>query len=112
MPTEGRAYPITPEWKEWVRERLDELGINQSELGRRISKGRSVISEMLGEDSVQSPLVPDVHKALGWPPPLLTPPIHILQMVDVFQRLDPLTQGQWMERMRHAVQDERTKRGR
>jgi hypothetical protein len=112
MPSEGPAYPITPDWKLWVKERLDELGINQSELGRRIGKGRSVISEMLGETSVQSPLVPDVHKALGWPPPIRTPPIHVLQLIDAFQRLDPITQGKWIERVIRDAEDARAKRGR
>jgi hypothetical protein len=99
MPSKGRAYPITDQWKGWVDERLTELGITRAELARRIGVKRHVVTELLAEDRVQSPLVPAVHKALGWPPPALTLEPHVLQMIEMFRKLSPVEQGQWHERM-------------
>jgi hypothetical protein len=54
--------------------------------------------------------MPQIHKALGWPPPLMCPPIHVLQLVENFQRLSDMDRGRWLERMRNEVETLRSKR--
>lgn len=68
MPRRGPAYPVTPEWKEQVKARLKELGLNQMLLAKKIRCAPSSLNEILG-DGLQSSLVPKIHAALGWPPP-------------------------------------------
>jgi len=69
-PPTGSAYPVTPEWQESVRNRLTELGWNQSDLARAASSSSAMVAYLL-KHGVQSRLVPAIHKALGWPPPAL-----------------------------------------
>jgi hypothetical protein len=64
----GPAYPVTPEWRERVLSRIAELGRNQSWLAREVGCAPATITNIL-RDNVQSRLVPDIHRALGWEPP-------------------------------------------
>jgi len=64
----GPAYPVTPEWQQAVRDRLVEMGWNQSDLARAINGNSAMVSHLL-KHGMQSALVPLIHKALGWPPP-------------------------------------------
>ncbi len=113
----GPAYPVTPEWKEWVRSRIAELKRQkeirgQNDLARRAGIGMSTISEALADEAVGTAKMPEIHRALGWPPPLLCPPIYILEMADHFEKLSDIRKGEWLEKLRHAAAEERAKRGR
>lgn len=117
MPRKGPAYPITEDWQEWVRTRIAEMKRSgdlrsQNELAERAGIAKSSLSEALGEEAVQTTVMPEIHRALGWPPPLLTPPIYVLRLVEYFQQLSDLEQGQQLERLRHAVEQERARAGR
>lgn len=112
MPRKGPAYPITEEWQGWVRDRMEELGIKQAELSRRAGVSKTSVTDMLADDAVQTTVMPQIHRALEWPPPLLTPPVHVLRLVEFFSQLSELAQGQWLERFRQEVDDERERRAR
>lgn len=77
MPRKGPAYPTSPEWKAQVREAIGDL-IESQENEKvtseatfakfaRISK--SALSEALAPDRQQTPMMPDINAALGWPAP-------------------------------------------
>lgn len=110
MPRSGHAYPITNEWKQLVKDRLKEMGISQNELGRRAKISKAAMSQTFAEKSVQSTVAPQIHAALGWPPPLLCPPLYVLQLVAAFESLPERMQGEWLERLRNAVADAKSRR--
>lgn len=112
MPRPGPAYPITKEWKGWVRDRIEELKRrgeirSQNDLAAKAGIAKSSLSEALSEESVQSTVMPDIHRALGWPPPLMCPPVHILQLVEYYESLSPFEQGQQLEKLRAKMETER-----
>lgn len=115
MPRSGPAYPITKEWQGWVRSRIEEMKKtgelrSQNELAERAGISKASLSEALTEGAVQSTVMPQIHKALGWPKPLLAPPIYVLELVESFSQLPQLEQGRILEQMRQAVQQERRRR--
>lgn len=85
---------------------MEKLGISQSELARRIGTTSAMATILFKESNQSSRLVPEVHAALGWPPPPLpesvadTPaspatapaPGAAPEIVYLFERLD--AQGQ------------------
>lgn len=112
MPRKGPAYPITEDWQEWVRARIDEMKRigelrSQNELALRAGISKSSLSEALAADAVQTTVMPQIHKALGWPKPLMTPPNHILRLVEYFETLSEFEQGRQLERLRQIVEEER-----
>jgi hypothetical protein len=115
MPRKGPAYPITPEWQGRVRDRIDAMidakeVESQNEVARNAGIAQSSLSGALKKGAVQSTVMREIHKALGWPPPLMCPPVYVLQLVEYFQRLSELDQGRWLERMRNEVESARSKR--
>lgn len=69
MARRSPAYPITAEWRANVRKRLRELEMTERQLADRVRCAQSTISEALSAAAVQSSLVPDIHRVLGWPAP-------------------------------------------
>lgn len=109
MSREGPAYPITKDWQTWVRARIEEMKRNkevrsQNEVAHRAGIAKSSLSEALSDEAVWTTVMPEIHKALGWPPPLMTPPIYILRLVEYFQKLPEIDQGQYLERIRQLVE--------
>lgn len=112
MPRRGPAYPIDAAWKRAARARIAELIErgdldSQNDLARRAGVSKSSLSETFAADSVQSTVLPQLHRALGWPPPLLCPPTYVLELVELFVALPERQQGEWIERIRQAVADAR-----
>lgn len=70
MPRKGSAWPITTEWRTVVLARIAELGISQNELARRAHVSKAALSQALNEDSRQTTVMPELHRALGLPPPV------------------------------------------
>lgn len=115
MPREGPAYPITSDWQKWVRDRIEEMKRNkevrsQNEVAAKAGIAKSSLSEALSEEAVWTTVMPEIHKALGWPPPLMTPPVYILQLVQYFMQLPEIEQGQWLERFKQAVERAKARR--
>ena len=69
MPRKGPAYPISKEWQDEVRARVDEMGISQNELARRAGIAISSLSEALKDGAVQTTVMREINKAIGLPPP-------------------------------------------
>jgi hypothetical protein len=71
MPKSGPAYPVDDEWREALAIRLRELGWTHDDLAKRVSEirgepiVRSAISHLV-KRGIQSTLVPDIEKAIGW----------------------------------------------
>lgn len=65
----GPSLPITAAWKEDVRARMAELGLNGPQLAAAAGTSKQVIAAVLAPGSKRSAFVPAIHEALGWPPP-------------------------------------------
>lgn len=61
-------YPVTPEWRERVKTALGKERGAQARLARRIKCSPGTLTDLLNHGR-RSHLVPQIHKALGWPPP-------------------------------------------
>jgi predicted transcriptional regulator len=93
MPKAGPAIPITEEWKQRVRERMDEMSISQNELARRAKIARSSLSKTLSPESQQTTVMAQIHKALGWdPPPTITN--DSLELMRILEQLTERDQGE------------------
>lgn len=107
MPRKGSAYAIDAEWRARVEARLVEMSISRAELARRAKCSRASITELLDKDSKQSTLVPDVHRALEWPPPaplVLAP--DTLEVVAIYEALSDFDRGEMLGRLRaKAISD-------
>lgn len=83
MPRKGPAYPTSEKWKAQVREAIDALiedknsdVTSDAAFARRAKIGKSSLSEALAPDGKQTPMMPDINEALGWPAP------HVLSTPD------------------------------
>lgn len=76
---------------------------SQNELADIAGISKSALSEALSDSAVQTTVMPEIHRALGWPKPLLAPPVYVLTLVDLFLRMPELDRGRWLERMRQEV---------
>lgn len=68
----GPAYPIDAEWRAKVLARMAEKRIRRSQLAKLIGCDPSSITILFRPDTVQSRLVPDIHRVLELPPPTAT----------------------------------------
>ena len=66
----GRYYPVDSAWKDDIKALLEKRGISQAELARRISASPGSIVLLFKPDTVQSRLVPAIHRVLGLEPPI------------------------------------------
>lgn len=76
MPRKGPAFPTSEKWKNQVRAAIDELIADASSdirsdaaFARHAGIGKSSLSEALAPDGKQTPMMPDINDALGWPAP-------------------------------------------
>jgi hypothetical protein len=65
-------YPITPEWRESVKSALGNERGAQARLAEEIGCSPGTLADLLSTGK-RSHLVPRIHKALGWDPPM--PPL-------------------------------------
>ena len=70
MPRSGLTYPIDDDWRARVEAAMNDKGLKPAQLARLMGCNRSVVADLLSGDAVVSTYVPDVHKALGWSPPV------------------------------------------
>src|SRR5689334_22888325 len=84
------------------------MGISQNELGRRAKVSKTSISDALGPDSKQSACVPEIHRALEWPPPaplLLAQDAH--EILALFDSLGEKDKGEMLGRLRTLSEQQR-----
>ena len=98
-----------------MRTRIEEMKAageirSQNELAAKAGISKSSLSEALSDDAVQSTVMPQIHKALGWPKPLMAPPVVVLRLVEYFDQLSEFRKGEWLERFKRAAEEERKKR--
>ncbi len=103
MPRRGQAIPITQEWKDRVRRRIEEMQISQNELARRVGVAPSAISAALAPSSKQTTVMRQIHRALEWPPPpdAITP--DALEMLRVLEQLSERDQGELLGRAKEML---------
>lgn len=70
MPREGTTYHVDDLWRGRVESRLRELERNQLWLATESGCPRSMISELLSGKRDVTTYLPEIHKALGWDPPM------------------------------------------
>src|SRR5262249_40760105 len=66
----GRFYSVDSVWKAQVQTLLKKKGISQAELARRISASPGSIVLLFKPETIQSRLVPAIHKVLQLEPPI------------------------------------------
>lgn len=65
----GPYFQIGDGWKADIKALLESRGMSQAELARRIGASPGSIVLIFKDDTVQSRLVPAIHKALDLDPP-------------------------------------------
>lgn len=106
MPREGSTYRIDDAWRSRAEERLVELGWTRARLARESGCSRSLVTELLDGKKQQTTYLPEMHGALGWPPPL--PPIASKdagEMLYLWERLDETQRVRLLERARVMFED-------
>lgn len=66
----GPFHPVDNVWKADIRALLEKRGISQAELARRVGASPGSIVLLFKPETVQSRLVPAIHRALGLEPPV------------------------------------------
>jgi transcriptional regulator with XRE-family HTH domain len=96
----GPAYPITRQWQEAVRARMEELGWSQYDLAKAVGCTQPAIAWVLRPQAKQTSLVPRIHKALGLtkPEPPSTEAVAPLR-AELYEMLEGLTD----EELEHIV---------
>lgn len=70
MPREGISYHVDDLWRARVTERLGELQQKSAWLSAESGCPRSMLSELMNGKRDATTYLPEIHKALGWDPPL------------------------------------------
>ena len=112
MPRKGPAYAISKEWRALVLTRIKEMNISQNELARRAKISKAAISEALDEESIQTTVMPQIHRALGWHVPPLTLSPDQLELLALYDQMLERDQGAMVERARTSVETAKRLRGR
>lgn len=107
MPRKGPAYAITPQWQDDVLSRINELGISQNELARRAKISKASLSEALTDGAVQTTVMPEIHRALGWPEPPVAFTRDALEMLKLYGEMSERDQGEMLGRARAVVEQRR-----
>lgn len=81
----GPFYAVDPVWKADIRALMERQEISQAEMSRRIGCAQSALNLLWQPQTVQSRLVPAIHKALGLEAPQTTT---ISERDDARRRLD------------------------
>jgi transcriptional regulator with XRE-family HTH domain len=81
----GPYYLVDNVWKSQIRALMERRGISQAELARRIGASPPAIVLLFKADTVQSGLVPAVHRVLQLDPPQATT---IAERDDAKRKLD------------------------
>jgi lambda repressor-like predicted transcriptional regulator len=107
MPKKGPAIPIPSGWKERVIARIDELGISQNELARRAKIAKSSLSAALADGSVQTTVMAQIHKVLGWDPPPTQFSPDAMELVALYEQMPEHDRGELIGRARERVRQAR-----
>lgn len=103
MPRKGPAYPILPGWRDAVLNRISELEISQNQLARDAKISKASLSEALAIGAVQTTVMPQIHKALGWPsPPTSFAPDHF-EAAAIYAALPDFDRGDIMAQLRSRL---------
>lgn len=84
----GISYWVDEDWRIAVRARLAELDWSAKDLATAAKVGEGTISELLGGKRPGNVNLPQIHRALGFPPP--NPPLHpahIRRIIELFSAL-------------------------
>lgn len=92
--------------------RIGELKISQNELARRAHISKSALSEALAPDSVQTTVMREIHKALGWEPPPTGFSPDALEALSLYDQMPDREQGEILAEMRARVEKARDGRTR
>lgn len=65
----GPSWPVDDAWKRGVLAEMAEAGISRSEMARRVGCKPSALTVLFGPETIQSRLVPAIHRELSRPAP-------------------------------------------
>jgi hypothetical protein len=103
MPRKGPAYPILPGWRKAVLDRIEEMDISQNQLARDAKISKASLSEALAEGAVQTTVMPEIHKALGWKVPPTTFHPDAFEASALYSELGDFDRGEMLEKLRQKV---------
>lgn len=106
----GTTYVVDAAWRKRVEGRLAELGWRRADLARESGCSRSTISEVLNGDTNELMRLPEIHKVLGFEPPM--PPMlskDAGELMYLWERLDDVEKGRLLERARVIWEGKRPK---
>lgn len=106
----GATYVVDDAWRKRVEARLAEKHWKRADLAREAKCSRSTISELLNGDTNECAKLAEIHKALGWDPPL--PPIlsnDASELFGIWDRLDEFEKGRLLERARSIYEQQITR---
>jgi hypothetical protein len=114
----GPAYPVSPEWQREVRAGIDGLIEDESRdditsdatFARKAGIGKSTLTESLKPGAIQSVVMPEINKALGWPAPRLLSTPDELELWAAVETLDEREVGRLLGRAELALERLRRQR--
>jgi hypothetical protein len=109
-------YVVDDNWRKRVEEALTEKNWSRADLARESSRfgkkvGRSTITDLLNGNQNHCVSLPQIHKALGWDPPL--PPIlsnDASELFAIWDRLSTFERGRLLERARAIFEQQQVAR--
>ncbi len=104
MPKKGQAIPTSKEWKDRVKARLVELKISQNELARRAKISASSLSAALAPDSMQTTVMTEIHKVLGWEPPPTQFSPDAMELLALYEQMSELDRGKMIGEAKAKVE--------
>lgn len=106
MPRKGPAYPTSPEWKDAVsvaiRDMRDDDGrkFTRASFARYAKIKKNSLQDALADDGVQTPMMPDINRALGWRVPRVLCLPDELEIWAAVEELSDFERGRMLERAR------------
>ncbi len=108
MPKKGPAIPTSKEWKSRVMQRIDEMGISQNELARRAHISKAAISQALAPDSMQTTVMAEIHKVLGWDPPPTQFSPDAMELLALYEQMGDRDQGELLGELKTKLRSAKT----
>lgn len=104
----GTSYVVDDAWRKRVEDRLAERGWKRADLVRESHVSKSTISDLLNGRTNECVGLAQIHRALGWDPPL--PPIlsnDASELFAIWDRLNEFERGRLLERARAIYEQKR-----
>ncbi|HVY79864.1 MAG TPA: hypothetical protein VG994_02690 [Steroidobacteraceae bacterium] len=87
--------------------RIDEMGVSQNQLARDAGISKASLSEALAVGAIQTTVMPQIHKALGWKAPPTTFSPDQFEALALYMDLNDFDRGEMLEKLRQKVEQKK-----